>query len=126
LHVLELFLELFSSSSIERRPLPGLDRVIDLTSVVQARYRVEEGASERDIATAASDLLPILTDGVHGAVRGGEISPGVGLWARTDDPGWLVMRCRDTDSSADAADWLLLGPLWKHEVAVNEAQRQFD
>ena len=96
------------------------------TSVVQARCWIEEGDSERDFATTASDLLTILTGSEHGVVGGGEVSQGVELWARTDDLGWLVLLCDDTDTSERAADWLLVGPLWKHEVAAHKAQRQFD
>ncbi len=111
---------------IEHRPMPVRDRIIGLTSVVQARCRVEEGASASEMATSATDLLTMLTASEYGVVRGGEISPGVELWGRTDDLGWLVMLCADTDGSEHSADWLLLGPLWKHEVAVHKAQRQYD
>ena len=79
-----------------------------------------------EITTAASDLLAILTGSEHGVVRGGEISPGVGLWRRTDDPGWLVMLHDDEDSAERTANSLLVGPLRKHEVAAHKAERHFD
>ncbi len=92
---------------------------IGLTLVVQARC--PSAAS----ATVAQLLLKALTGIEHCMTCGGKVAPDVDLWARRYDPAWLVVLYDDLDTAESTADWLLLGPLWNHEVVCHKAQDQF-
>jgi hypothetical protein len=99
---------------------PVRGRVLGRTAVLFARV------PEADRAAAARALFAAWAGGKPGAVRGGELVPGVALYSATD-PGLLVLLCDPGDDAERAAAARLYGPLrlaeaFAHKVAAQQAE----
>jgi hypothetical protein len=106
-----------------RCPWPDkLGPVVGESAVLLAR--VEPPVADR--LSEAQALVVALTGGRPTDVIGGSISPGVALWAPTDDPTWLVLLCYDDEDARgeDDAARRLYGALWLAETCGHKIRNQ--